>query len=295
MMTIFSPPSPLDKKTPLYYNYSIEVFPMRYIKKIVILTIINCTIIFFIVTTCSNNKESQIQDTKHEIRTNIAMPTTIEWSSYDESYINLSYSNSLDITLVETKFLNTIKDLLGISEYDFTSPYSAIYWDSHNNTYYAVTNYDVFNYPIPVSNTNFAYALNNPNQIEPVFYPEYQEIFPDTKATLLYIGDLSSPLERVYLDPTNQVYYIKRLEAFDTSFYISDFNDIVKTNDSTPIYPAISSNIIEHTSGVLELLGVSVIYTNENKQILYMTKYNLNPSFMISYPPVFHYSREVRD
>ncbi|MGL4389139.1 MAG: hypothetical protein ACRCTJ_07090, partial [Brevinema sp.] len=150
--------------------------------------------------------------------------------------------------------------------------YEAVYWDSNNNAYYLVTNKRTFCHPI--TNTNFVYALNNPNQIEPVFYSNYQEIFTNTGAPLLYIGDLSSPLERVYLDPTNQVYYIKQLTFWDTSIYEEmtytndgEYNHPYKmiTNTTPPIYPAEISNVTKYTDGTIDISTYRT-YTNKHKQ-----------------------------
>ena len=265
--------------------------------KVALLTITNCIVIFLVVTKCTDKKqitEPIVAEPKYEIRKNVAMPTTIEWSSYDESkpHTKLSYSNNLDIMLVESSFNSVLSDLLGgIGPLGF---YNAVYWDSNNNTYYAVTNKFLFDRPIPVTNTNFVYALNNPNQIEPIFYPDYQEIFPDTKAPLLYIGDLSSPFERVYLDPTNQVYYIKHIVTLDTSIYESQpYSDdsIYQTNTTPPIYPAVFSNITTHANGFIELLGSGVTYTNENKREF--TIYFLNIVGEETYYPAIPYSSDT--
>ena len=200
--------------------------------------------------------------------------------------------------LVESSFNSVLSDLLGgVGKLGF---YNVVYWDSNNNTYYTVTNKFLFDRPIPVTNTNFVYALNNPNQIEPVFYPDYQEIFPDTKAPLLYIGDLSSPLERVYLDPTNQVYYIKKLDSFDTSVYEEmtytndgEYNHLYKlvTNNTPPIYPAMFTNIRTYDDGKTRIIPY-LKYTNENNQVFGSLNYNTEPPYAINYPPILYYSSD---
>ena len=179
--------------------------------------------------------------------------------------IKLSYSNSLDIMLVESSFQRAQRYI--IERYLEKSIYNAVYWDSNNNTYYAVTNKFLFDRPIPVTNTNFVYTVDKSKQIEPVFYPDYQEIFPDTKAPLLYIGDLSSPFERVYLDPTNQVYYIKHIVTIDTSIYESrpGADNKLQTNNTPPVYPAMFTNIRTYDDGKTRIIPY-LIYTNENKQ-----------------------------
>ncbi|MGL4561536.1 MAG: hypothetical protein ACRCV0_04525, partial [Brevinema sp.] len=123
--------------------------------------------------------------------------------------ILVSYDKGLDLILVETSFENTIYRILDNGEESLD--YEAIYWDSNNNQYYTIENDITLIYPIPTTNTNFIYNLDESNQLEPVFDESLREIFPDTKAPLLYIGSIS-PLERLYLDPTNQQYYIKKLQ-----------------------------------------------------------------------------------
>ena len=286
----------LDKTIKSFTRYSLI--------KVALLTITNCIVIFLVVTKCTDKKqitEPIVAEPKYEIRKNVAMPTTIEWSSYDESkpHTKLSYSNNLDIMLVESSFNSVLSDLLGgIGPLGF---YNAVYWDSNNNTYYAVTNKFLFDRPIPVTNTNFVYALNNPNQIEPVFYPDYQEIFPDTKAPLLYIGDLSSPFERVYLDPTNQVYYIKHIVTLDTSIYEEmtytndgEYNHPYKeiTNQTSPVYPAEISNITEYTDGTTSVSTYRT-YTNKNKQEFSLFFLNMDGEETFYTPILYHSSDDL--
>ncbi len=186
--------------------------------------------------------------------------------------IKLSYDKGLDLMLVDTSFNSTISCILRNA--DEGLEYYAVYWDTNHDSYYIVSNDIVLLYPIPVTNTNFVYTVDESKQIEPVFDSSLLEIFPDTKAPLLYIGSVS-PLERVYLDPTNQQYYIKYLTFFDTSTYRSydkESNEVTNSN-SSPVYPIIRSNRVLNT-----------YFTNTNNQIFSMPPYNSDEF------PILYYS-----
>ncbi|MGL5955258.1 MAG: hypothetical protein ACRC0X_01430, partial [Brevinema sp.] len=184
--------------------------------------------------------------------------------------IEVSYDKGLDLMLVDTSFIG-VQQNTAAEVYH----YQAIYWDSNDNIYYNVTNTRLFGYPIIVSNTNFLYTIDEEKQYEPVFDSSLKEIFPDTQASLLYLGSVT-PLERVYLDPTNQVYYIKKLTFFDTSFYISYEKGSRITNiNPSPVYPIIISNIstsYDYDRQVTNsILVLNTYFTNIDNQILSTT------------------------
>lgn len=190
------------------------------------------------------------------------------------------YDKGLDIILVESSFDYVQKRVLNPT-LDARPSYEAVYWNSNNNAYYLVTNKYTFCDPISVSDTNFVYSIDETKQHEPVFYSDYKEIFPNTKASLLYLGSIS-PLERVYLDPVNQLYYMKLLVFWDTTIYeeMTYTNDgcynhpYQKITNTTPlIYPAILTNVCTNTyhgHQKLETPSIREIiklrYTNKNKQ-----------------------------
>ena len=191
--------------------------------------------------------------------------------------IKLSYDKGLDLMLVDTSFNSTISCILRNA--DEGLEYYAVYWDTNHDSYYITSNDIVLLYPIPVTNTNFVYTVDESKQIEPVFDSSLLEIFPDTKAPLLYIGSVS-PLERVYLDPTNQVYYIKYLTFFDTSTYRSHDkeNSEVTNSNSSPVYPIIMSNINNRydNNDILtnQELILNTYFTNTNNQFFSIPPYN---------------------
>ncbi|MGL4562827.1 MAG: hypothetical protein ACRCVW_03120 [Brevinema sp.] len=186
------------------------------------------------------------------------------------------YDKELDLMLVETSFKDTLLRIL--DNRDEGLDYEAIYWDSNNNTYYFVSNSITMLYPIPSTNTNFIYTIDQEKQHEPIFDSSLKEIFPDTKTPLLYIGSIS-PLERVYLDPTNQNDYIKKLQFFDTSFHISyDDNDKPLTNIiDSPVYPIIFSNAIYYTDSnkqIFSALNNRMMACDKNDFRLHYSRYN---------------------
>ena len=167
--------------------------------------------------------------------------------------IKLSYENDLDLMLVDTRFeiwdweLSELRKDPTVFDDDGEShgSYDVTYWDTNTHTYYVTTN-DVDGLD-PITNIQFEYTIDEQKQYEAVFHPSMKEIFRDTKAPLLYIGSIS-PLERVYLDPTNQVYYIKRLTHFDTSTYtIYEYPATITNTNSLPIFPFYDTNVSYNT------------------------------------------------
>ena len=139
--------------------------------------------------------------------------------------IKLSYENDLDLMLVYTRFKmwdwelsERRKDPTAFDDNgEATGYYMATYWDANTHTYYTVINdHSALD---RITNIQFEYTIDEQKQYEAVFHPTMKEIFRETKAPLLYIGSIT-PLDRVYLDPTNQNYYIKHLAPLDTSINI---------------------------------------------------------------------------
>ncbi len=145
--------------------------------------------------------------------------------------IKLSYDKGLDLMLVYTRFkmwdweLSELRKDSTVFDDDGEAVgyYMATYWDTNTHIYYTVMNAVVNKYHSldPVTNIQFEYTIDEQKQHEAVFHPTMKEIFRDTKAPFLYIGSIT-PLDRVYLDPTNQVYYIKHLTPFDISINIKN-------------------------------------------------------------------------
>ena len=240
-----------------------------------------------------------------------------EVNTTDPSYtppeiIKLSYENDLDLMLIDTMFTdwNTWKlEHFQSSSDDGAQQYWATYWDTNTHTFYGVTNY--FS---PISNIQFEYISNNKKkQQEAVFYPTMKEIFTNTGAPLLYIGSIS-PLERVYLDPTNRVYYIKQLMPYDTTRYlvsddtttniISTNNNIVSTNNrflysgdrfvitnenKLSLYPAYDPNFSNTDKDYDEVTDTFIISTNINTPYIYFTNteglefQNIQPYYDVSF------------
>ena len=171
--------------------------------------------------------------------------------------IKLSYDKGLDLMLVYTRFQwwdeevsELRKDPTVFDNYgEVTGYYEATYWDTNTQTYYIVTNNYDWHDGSPITNQSFEYTIDEQKQHETVFYPTMKEIFTNTGAPFLYIGSIS-PLERVYLDPTNQEYYIKYLEPFDTSIYTVYEESVKFTNtNSLPIFPFYKPSIFTNQEG----------------------------------------------
>ena len=112
-----------------------------------------------------------------------------------------------------------------------------------------------------------------------------KEVFTNTGAPFLYIGSIS-PLERVYLDPTNQEYYIKRLAPWDTSIYtVYVAEDTCTTNTNTiPVFPFYKSSIYTNYHEASESYITS---TNDNPNIKYTNSdgdkfFGVNPDTPLS-------------
>ena len=194
-------------------------------------------------------------------RKNVPEPIVAEAPKPDP--IKISYDKGLDLMLVYTRFKmwdeevsELRKDPTVFDNYgEAHGYYQATYWDTNTHTYYIITDCYDWYHGSPITNQSFEYTIDEQKQHETVFYPTMKEIFAETKAPLLYIGSIS-PLERVYLDPTNQEYYIKYLEPFDTSIYTvyeesENYEDSVKfTNtNSLPIFPFYKPDIFTNQEG----------------------------------------------
>ena len=183
--------------------------------------------------------------------------------------IKLSYDKGLDLMLVDTSFHQWNELMLQYEEDGIWGEkltfYYAMYWDTNTQTYYGVTNNNSVYGFIPITNMQFEYTIDEQKQHETVFYPTLKEVFTNTGASLLYLGSIS-PLERVYLDPTNQVYYIKYLAHFDTTLYIIDKYDNIEptiTNTNTlPIFPFYKPSISVYYS---QEIDADIISTNDDK------------------------------
>ena len=100
-----------------------------------------------------------------------------------------------------------------------------------------------------------------------------KEIFTNTGSPLLYIGSIS-PLERVYLDPTNQEYYIKQLMPYDTTRYL-----VKNSNDTITMY---ACDVSTNNDGSLR---TNYAPTSSGDGITYIIT-NLSPMFP-TYDPTF--------
>ena len=182
----------------------------------------------------------------------------------------LSYDKGLDLMLVNTYFQSWLGEVLDTQQNGRVVGYHAMYWDTNTQTYYGVTNNYDWYHGAPITNMQFEYVSNNKKkQQEDVFYPTMKEIFTNTGAPFLYIGSIS-PLERVYLDPTNQEYYIKYLAPWDTSIYTVDVTeDTCTTNTNTlPIFPFYKPSIY---TDYREASESYIISTNDKEPFIYYT------------------------
>ena len=200
---------------------------------------------------------------------------TIDPSYTPPEIIKLSYDKGLDLMLVFTRFeiwdydVSELRKDPTVFDNDGEAHgfYEATYWDTNAQTYYVVTN--IYDWS-PITNQSFEYTIDEQKQYEAVFYPMMKEVFAETKAPLLYIGSIS-PLERVYLDPTNQEYYIKYLEPFDTSIYTFYEESVKLTNTNTlPIFPFYKPSIFINQEGsVITNLSYNTSYTNSDGDKFY--------------------------
>ncbi|MGL4560961.1 MAG: hypothetical protein ACRCV0_01560 [Brevinema sp.] len=265
-------------------------------------------LIILLFGSCAD-KETSSQTKSESQLESVSLEMTVETNTnkVDEPIL-VSYDKGLDLILVQTSFENTISLILGNREEGLD--YEAIYWDSNNNQYYTIENDILFLTPFAISDTyvslspatyspsmtHFVYTLDETKQLEPIFDESLREIFPNTDAPLLYIGSIS-PLERVYLDPTNQLYYIKKLQFFDTSIYEtwSYTNDGVYyhaykpiTNKTSPVYPVIKSNIINYYDDKGNIISNTLdldyrYFTNTNNEEFFIGYYNRGKEFPILY------------
>ena len=199
----------------------------------------------------------------------------------------LSYDKGLDLMLVDTFFKQWHSEVVGYEKANQEEKgnwgryygYYAMYWDTNTQTYYGVTNNYDWYHGTPITNMQFEYTIDETKQYEAIFYPTMKEIFTNTGASLLYIGSIS-PLERVYLDPTNQIYYIKYLAPWDTSLYIIE-ND----NNTTTTYQDIYTNDSSITTNS---------YTLDNMDGITSTNTNTLPIFPCYKPSInVYYSQEI--
>ena len=214
--------------------------------------------------------------------------------------IKLSYDKGLDLMLIDTVFTYWNTWYLEFFQKPDDNPaqgYWATYWDTNTHTFYGVTNI----YEFISTNSNFMYTIDKSKQSEALFHPSMKEVFTNTGSSLLYIGSVS-PLERVYLDPTNQVYYIKQLMPYDTTRYlVEDSNDTItmyacdfstnkdgslRTNYSptsngdgityiitnlSPMFPAYDSNFSNIDKDYDEVTDTFIISTNTDTPYIYFT------------------------
>ena len=185
--------------------------------------------------------------------------------------IKLSYDKGLDLMLVDTSFKQWHGEVIGYEtatqeekgNWGRYYGYYAMYWDTNTQTYYGVTNNYDWYHGAPITNIQFEYISNNKKkQQEAVFYPTMKEVFTNTGAPFLYIGSIS-PLERVYLDPTNQEYYIKYLAPWDTSTYTFDISEdeYITITNNLPIFPFYEPSISVYYSQEIE---TDVFITNDD-------------------------------
>ena len=194
--------------------------------------------------------------------------------------IKLSYDKGLDLMLVDTSFKQWHGEVVGYEKANQEEKgnwgryygYYAMYWDTNTQTYYGVTNNYDWYHGTPITNMQFEYTIDETKQYEAVFYPTIKEVFTNTGATFLYIGSIS-PLERVYLDPTNQIYYIKYLAPWDTSIYtVYVTEDTCTTNSNTlSIFPASDPYFSNIETNYNQETDTDIISTNNNKPFIFYT------------------------
>ncbi len=179
-------------------------------------------IILFLFVGCADKKEQETQTTTTIPQTNTTIPQI-------DTPIELSYDRGLELVLVDTMFTDWHTWYLDFSKEPDDNPaqgYWATYWDTNTHTFYGVTNI----YEFMTTNSNFTYTINENKQFENLLHPSMEEKFTNTGSPLLYIGS-TTPLERIYLDPTNQQYYIKQLMPYDTTRYL-----VRNSNETITVY-----------------------------------------------------------
>ena len=242
-------------------------------------------IIILFITSCTDKKQTAepivIEPIIEEvIEPEILFTNTIvnsDVDTTDPSYTppkitKLSYDKGLDLMLVDTYFQSWQDEVLDTQQNGRVVGYYAMYWDTNTQTYYGVTNNYDWYHGAPITNMQFEYVSNNKKkQQEDVFYPTMKEVFTNTGAPFLYIGSIS-PLERVYLDPTNQEYYIKYLAPWDTSIYtVYVTEDTCTTNtNNLPIFPVYDPNFSNTHTNYHEASDSYIINTyNDTPDIFY--------------------------
>ena len=184
----------------------------------------------------------------------------------------LSYENDLDLMLVDTTFQQWYTGLLNENHQsdDRLAGYYAMYWDTNTQTYYGVFNNNSWYGEGYITNQQFEYTIDETKQYEAVFHPSMKEVFTNTRASLLYIGSIS-PLERVYLDPTNQEYYIKSLAPWDTSIYTVYVTEDTYNTNTLPIFPYYDLNFSNIETNYNQETDTDIISTNNNKPFIFYT------------------------
>ena len=184
----------------------------------------------------------------------------------------LSYENDLDLMLVDTTFQQWYTGLLNENHQsdDRLAGYYAMYWDTNTQTYYGVFNNNSWYGEGYITNQQFEYTIDKTKQYEAVFHPSMKEVFTNTRASLLYIGSIS-PLERVYLDPTNQEYYIKSLAPWDTSIYTVYVTEDTYNTNTLPIFPYYDLNFSNIETNYNQETDTDIISTNNDTPDIFYT------------------------
>ena len=157
--------------------------------------------------------------------------------------IKISYDKGLDLILIGSDYRLWYSEFL-LDKEGFYSPddmeqarphATSYYWDSNDNTYY-MSHMQTTNDIIFTIDTNLQYET----LYDPYFIEKYVETNSNNivYAEILYVGSIT-PLERVYYDPTNNIQYIKELQAIPTDYY-RDFKTGERTElpADTILYPS---------------------------------------------------------
>ena len=171
-----------------------------------------------------------------------------------------SYDKGLDLILIGSTYRYWYSELLldraGFFDPDWIEQArdyaTSYYWDSKDNTYY-MSHMQTTNDIIFTIDTNLQYET----LYDPYFIEKYVETNSNNivYAEILYVGSIT-PLERVYYDPTNNVQYIKELQAIPTNTYFDvdpETYDKVNIPMDLPVYPEAT-------------VGIMIFVTNKNNQ-----------------------------
>ncbi|MGL4393623.1 MAG: hypothetical protein ACRCS8_00125 [Brevinema sp.] len=154
-----------------------------------------------------------------------------------------------ELILVNQRFLNWVHDKIIESQgewegFDPPSYRGGIYWDPSKDLYYQVRLKSVNEKDLPFQVTNFSQDL--------ILHKATREIFSNTGAPFLYVGQKEIDevyIHRYYYDPTNQLYYVKKLRVIDMDGYIYSYASETSDDSSwatnfTPmtLYPFIDYN-----------------------------------------------------